>query len=62
MNTLMGSFGLFTHILSVREGLDLALQATMNIARKSLYKSKVAFIILSPSAIEANHSWLMRQF
>ena len=24
--------------------------------------SKVAFIILSPSAIEASHSWLMRQF
>ena len=24
--------------------------------------SKVAFIILSPSAIEASHPWLMRQF
>ena len=26
----------------------------------SKVKSKVAFIILSPSAIEASHSWLMR--
>ena len=26
------------------------------------HTSKVAFIILSPSAIEASHSWLMRQF
>ena len=33
------------------------------ISLKNIYTvRKVAFIILSPSAIEASHSWLMRQF